>query len=92
MKPTVNRLILAGQLALTAFLAVGFAASFLLAEEPYGFNGIWQRNEDESDDPRDGPSRARDHDLLSGGDPPQQTREVCLGLVYVDLDHEKKID
>jgi hypothetical protein len=53
MTPAIkNKLILVAQITLTALLAVSFAAAFLLAEEQHGFNGIWQRNEEESDDPR----------------------------------------
>jgi hypothetical protein len=64
-----NRLLLAAQLTLTAFLAVSFAASFLLGEEQYGFNGIWQRNEDESDDPQEKMQEAMEAMRSQGGSP-----------------------
>ena len=68
MTPTIkNGLILVAQLMLTAFLAISFAASFLLAEEPFGFNGIWQRNEDESDDPREKMQEAMEAMRSQGG-------------------------
>ena len=37
-----------------AVLALGFALSFVGAQEqPASFNGVWQRNDDESDDPQE---------------------------------------
>jgi hypothetical protein len=36
-----------------AILALSFAFSFVAAQEQSGFNGVWQRNDEESDDPQE---------------------------------------